>query len=205
MLKFWQKSPKFWLGVNNAMKELQKTEKQKATWVQTEKAAHEAWAMLIIKSPKAATLMHILTSKVGENNAVVISHKILAKLMMVKSVTTVKQAIKVLEAGNWIEVRQVGERGTVNAYVLNDRVAWTQPRENLRYSLFSATVIISDDEQPDRSELGAQQPLRRLPKVGEFQNSIGDGLPPPSQPNLPSMEPDLPATGYQTDIEDFIK
>jgi len=33
----------------------------------------------------------------------------------------------------------------------------------------------------------------------------GDGLPPPSQPFLPAMEPDLPEAGQQFDIEDFTK
>ena len=172
-------------------------------WVQTERSAHEAWADLITKSPSAARLMHILTARVGENNAVVISQRTLAKLLNCH-VNTVANAIKILEAGNWVETRRIGDRGTVNAYVLNDRVAWTQPRDNLRYSLFSATVIVSDDEQPDRDELGNQQPLRKLPRAGELQNPSGDGLPPPSQPSLPSMEPELPATGYQTDIEDFM-
>src|SRR3546814_6743754 len=50
-------------------------------WVQTERAAHEAWASLIEKAPKAAQLMHILTARVGEHNAVVVSQKTLAALM----------------------------------------------------------------------------------------------------------------------------
>src|SRR3546814_11515597 len=44
-------------------------------WVQTERAAHEAWASLIEKAPKAAQLMHLLTARVGEHNAVVVSQK----------------------------------------------------------------------------------------------------------------------------------
>src|SRR3546814_15859217 len=82
------------------------------------------------------------------------------------------------------EVRRIGENGTVNAYVLNDRVVWSGPREGLRYSLFSATVVVSDSEQPDRDTLGKQEPLRRLPPIGERQLPHGDGLPPPSQPFL---------------------
>jgi len=185
------------------MKQMPTKKRLVSNWVQTERSAHEAWANLITKSPSAARLMHILTARVGENNAVVISQKTLAKLLGCH-VNTVANAIKILEAGNWVETRRIGDRGTVNAYVLNDRVAWTQPRDNLRYSLFSATVIVSDDEQPDRDELGSQQPLRRLPKAGELQNPSGAGLPPPSQPSLPSLEPDLPAAGNQTDIEDFL-
>src|SRR3546814_7322435 len=67
----------------------------------------------------------------------------------------------------------------------------------LRYSLFSATVVVSDSEQPDRDTLGKQEPLRRLPPIGERQLPHGDGLPPPSQPFLDGIEPDLPATEQQ--------
>jgi len=54
--------------------------------------------------------------------------KILAKFMMIRFIITVKQAIKVLEAWNWIEIRQVEELGTVNVYVyvIKDRAVWTQ-------------------------------------------------------------------------------
>lgn len=184
------------------MNELKKTEVKRTTWVQTEKAAHEAWAALIGKSPKAAQLMHLLTARIGDNNAVIISQKNLMRLMGC-SRRTIQRALNTLSADRWIEIRQIGETGSVNAYVLNDRVAWMQPRDNLRYSLFSATVIVSDDEQPDHDDLDTLEPLRKLPIAGELQNPAGAGLPPPSQPSLPSMEPDLPETGYQIDIEDF--
>jgi hypothetical protein len=168
----------------------------RGNWVQTERAAHEAWASLITKAPKAAAVMHLLTARVRDNNAVVISHKTLASLLGVRSVTTIKTALAVLEADRWIEIRQIGQNGTVNAYVINDRVAWTGKRDGIRYSLFSATVIASSDEQPDASELGHQEPLRRLPSLfrDEGQLPSGDGLPPPSQPFLGGLEPDLPAT-----------
>ena len=178
------------------MVELPVTREHRGTWVQTERAAHEAWGRLIDRSPKAAKLMHILTARVGENNAVVVSHKTLAQLMGVRSVTTVKAALAVLAEDRWIEIRQIGQNGTVNAYVLNDRVVWTGPRDGIRYSLFSAAVVLSDQEQPDRVELGKQEPLRQVPSLfpGEAQLPAGPGLDPPSQPFLGGMEPDLPAT-----------
>lgn len=168
-------------------------------WVQTERAAHEAWAALISRSPKAAQLMHILTARIGEQNAVVISHKILQKLMGVRSVTTVKSALKTLEKDRWIEVRQIGANGTVNAYVINDRVAWTKGRDGLRYSLFSAAVVLSEEEQPDQAGLDQQEPLRKVPSLfrGEAQLPSGDGLSPPSQPFFDGMEPDLPASNRE--------
>lgn len=159
-------------------------------WVQTERAAHEAWAALMRENPSAAMLMHLLVARVGQNNAVVVSQKNLGELMG-KSRDTVKRALATLKDRHWIEVRQIGQNGTVNAYIINDRVAWTGKRDGIRYSLFTASVVASDDEQPDRSELGQQEPLRRLPSLyrGERQLPSGDGLSPPSEPSLP----DLPA------------
>ena len=164
------------------------------TWVQTDRATHEAWARMSVKSPRASALLHILVARIGQHNAVVASQSVLAKLMGCNRRTIVR-AIQDLVEGRWIEVRQIGDRGTVNAYVINDRVAWHGPRESLRYSLFSATVILAEDEQPDRSELGQQEPLRKLPRLfpGEQQLPAGDGLPPPSQPFFDGMEPALPA------------
>lgn len=172
-------------------------------WVQTERSAHEAWAKLIEKSPKAAQLMHVLTARVERNNAVVASQKTLAELVKC-SRRTVQRALDVLVSDRWIEIRQIGDSGTVNAYVINDRVVWSGKRDGIRYSLFSAAVILSDQEQPDREELGNQQPLRRLPSLfrGEQQLPSGDGLPPPSQPFFSGMEPDLPAVNEDGEILD---
>lgn len=179
-------------------------QKKQNTWVQTDRAAHEAWAKLSIQNPKAGALLHVLAANVGENNAVVVSQRVLAKLLGC-SPDTIKRALSVLVVGNWIEVRQIGDRGTVNAYILNDRVVWSQARDNLRFSLFSANVILDHDEQPDKDFIHDQEPLRKLPKIGELQIPTGDGLPPPSQPSLPDMEPDLPAAGTQLDIDDILK
>lgn len=167
-------------------------------WVQTERVAHEAWAALIAKAPKAAQIMHILTARVGENNAVVVSQKNLMKLTG-SSRRTVQRALDVLSKDRWIEVRQIGQNGTVNAYIINDRVAWSGKRDGIRYSLFTAAVIASDDEQPDRDDLGHQEPLRRLPSLyrDERQLPSGDGLPPPSEPPFPGMEPDLPSKSVE--------
>lgn len=168
--------------------------KTRGQWVQTERAAHEAWAALIRKSPLAAQVMHILTSQVEDHNAVVISQKVLAQLVQ-GSERGIRDALALLRKDNWIETRQIGGRGTVNAYVINDRVAWNGKRDGIRYSLFSARVIVSEEEQPDRQELGQQAPLRQLPGIypGEQQLPSGPGLPPPSQPFFDGLEPDLPA------------
>ncbi|MBJ7527136.1 MAG: helix-turn-helix domain-containing protein, partial [Sphingomonadaceae bacterium] len=110
------------------------------------------------------------------------------------------RALSILREQGWIEVRQIGPTGTACAYIINDRVAWTGKRDGIRYSLFSAAVLIADDEQPDREELGAQPALHRLPDIypNERQLPSGPGLPPPSEPSFPGMEPDLPARSMET-------
>jgi len=178
------------------------------SWVQTERQAHEAFAALIARSPLAARIMHHLVSRVGEHNAVVISQGALADLTGA-SRQGVQKALAILSADRWLEVRQIGSTSSVNAYVLNDRIVWHGDRNGRRYALFSATVIASSAEQPDETELDRNhdlRPLRRLPSLypGERQLPSGDGLPPPSQPSLPGMEPDLPATMLPEDtVERF--
>lgn len=185
------------------MNELSKR-KHRGQWVQTERAAHEAWALLTRKSALAAQIMHLLVARVGDHNAVVISQGTLAALTGA-SRRGVQKALKVLTEDRWIELRQIGDRGTINAHVINDRVAWSGKRDGIRYSLFSAAVVLSDDEQPDRAELGNQQPLRKVPSLygGEQQLPSGEGLPPPSEPSLPGMEPNIPTTSQIDNDEEY--
>ena len=162
------------------------------TWVQVEKRALEKWAKLTFRHQRAAALMHVLVSRVGRHNAVVVSQPILAKICGCNP-RTIRRAIKVLVEQNWIEVRQIGPAGTVNAYVINDRVAWSGKRDGIRYSLFSAAVLVADNEQVDRDTLSEQPPLEQVPYVGEQQLPTGPGLDPPSSPQIPGLETDLPA------------
>lgn len=161
-------------------------------WVQTERKAHEAWAHLIARKPRAAELLHHLVAQIGHQNAVVVSHKTLAQITN-RSIDTVKRALRDLVAERWISVVKLNGPGTVNAYVVNDRVAWGQSRDQLCLSVFSATVIADFGDQ-EESLLGHAD-LRRIPTLypGERQLPTGPGEDPPSQPNLPGMEQELPS------------
>jgi len=75
----------------------------KGTWVQTERKAHEAWALLIGSKPKAAQLMHLLVANMDRRGAVVVSQKVLTE-MMGCSLNTVKRSLKALKDDNWLEV-----------------------------------------------------------------------------------------------------
>lgn len=179
------------------------------TWVQTERKAHEAWAGLIARKPRAAMLLHHLVAQMGHQNAVVISQKTLAKLLGVNE-RTVRRAVADLVEERWIQVVRLG-RGKEAAYVVNDRVAWGQPRDQLRLSVFSAAVVADFDDQ-DEALLGHGD-LRRIPTLypGEQQLPSGPGEEPPSQPALDGLEPDLPhidpetgeihGYGYQDELE----
>ncbi|RCO08041.1 helix-turn-helix domain-containing protein [Bacilli bacterium] len=121
----------------------------------------------------------------------VIPQTVLAKLMGC-SVDTVQRAVRDLVAEKWISVVRLG-RGKEAAYVVNDRVAWGQPRDQLRLSVFSAAVVADFDDQ-DEALLGHGD-LRRIPTLypGEQQLPSGPGEEPPSQPTFDGFEPDLPA------------
>lgn len=161
-------------------------------WVQTERKAHEAWAGLIARQPRAAELLHHLVAHMGHQNAVVIPQKIIAKLMG-RSIDTVQRALRTLEAEKWIQIVKMNGPGTVAAYIVNDKVAWGQPRDQLRLSVFSANVIADASDQ-DAGTL-ERNDLRRIPTLypGEAQLPTGAGIEPPSQPSIEGMEPDLPA------------
>jgi hypothetical protein len=162
------------------------------SWVQTERKAHEAWANLIGRKPAAARVMHLLVANMGEQNAVVVSQKTLAK-MMGSSIDTVQRALRILVDERWVQVVKLNGPGTVAAHVVNDRVAWGQPRDELRVSVFSAAIVADAADQDTQTLDGPA--LQRVPSLfsGERQLPAGDGLPPPSEPALPGMEPDLPA------------
>lgn len=166
----------------------------RGTWVQTERAAHEAWAALINRQPRAAALLHLLVANMNRSGALVASQATLAKLMGV-SVATIKRAVTVLSDECWIDVVRVGsERGGVNAYVVNRRVAWADKRDKQRYAAFDARILVSEEEQ-EAPITDDRPPLTHVPSLspGEMQLPAGDGSTPPSQPSLEGLEPDLPA------------
>lgn len=163
----------------------------RGTFVQTDREAHESWAQLTARKPAASAVLHLLSANIGNQNAVVVSQKTIAKILGFTD-RTIRSAISELEAGNWLQVVKIGA-GRECAYVLNDRVAWADKRDNLRLSKFSAEIIADADDQSERTL--ANDRLHQLPRIGETQLPSGEGLPPVSQPFLSGMEPVLPSTG----------
>lgn len=160
-------------------------------WVQTERKAHEEWSKLCIRKPIAAAVLHRMVQLMGHQNAVVVPQKVLSEMLGVHE-RSIRRAISDLGDERWIQVVRIG-KGREAAYIVNDCVAWGQPRDQLRLSVFSAAIVASADDQ-DAATLAAP-PLRRIPTLypGERQLPSGAGEDPPSQPHLEGLEPDLPA------------
>lgn len=168
------------------------TESTRQTWVQTDRASHEAWSRLTLTSPRAAALMHVLVAHMDQSGAVVASHATLSRLLGM-SPSTIKRAIIDLKAGRWVQVVQLGGKGGALAFVINSRVGWASARDLLPFAAFSARVLAIPEEQDAETLSGP--PLQRLPvlRYGESQLPTGPGEDPPGQPGLPGLEPDLPA------------
>lgn len=177
---------------------------KRQTFVQTERAAHVEWGRLVMSKPAAAAVMHQLIALMDKTNAVAISHSTLAELIGVHQ-TTVKKALKYLREHHWVQVVQLGPRGTVNAYVVNDRVAWADYRDNKRLSIFSARIVASAAEQ-DEATLSTTA-LRKVPIIHPPEQALPSGeWPQGSQPTFDGMEPvaeGWPEDQQQTDLEDF--
>jgi hypothetical protein len=171
------------------------TTSKRQTWVQTERSAHEAWGHLIARSPRAAQLMHHIVAHMDSSAAVVASYATLAGICDY-SVATVRRAVADLKAEHWVQVVQIGGKGGANAFIVNSRVAWAAPRDQLPMAVFSARVLASASEQDQDTLAGPD--LKRIPQLmraGERQLPDGPGLGPPVQPPLSGLEPDLPSVG----------
>jgi hypothetical protein len=168
------------------------------SWVQTERSGHEAWARLSVKSPLAAAVMHVLVSRMGSKNAIVVSQKTLAKIVGVSD-RSIRSAVAVLVEQRWVENVYLNGPGTVMAYVVNSAVAWSQERGKLHTAAFTATVIADKEDQ--KTPAITHRELRKIPMLysGEMQLPTGEGEEPPSQPALDGMEIDMPSIGIDDD------
>jgi len=159
-------------------------------WVQVDRRALEQWASLSSRNPRASALMHVIVARMSHQNALVCSQKLLAKLMGV-STDTVQRALKVLVEEKWVQVVKLNGPGNVCAYVVNSAVAWGEKRDQMRLSVFHATVLADEDDQ-DQGTLSHRE-LRQIPVVIPPEEAMpyGDGEP-GAQTLLPGFEPTIP-------------
>lgn len=137
---------------------------KRSLWVQTDRENHEAWALLALRKPRAAALLHVLVAHMGSRNVVVISQKLLAT-MLECSTDTVQRAVRDLVAGSWIQVVSINGGGTVCGYVVNNRVAWGEDRDRISKAIFQAQVVVDRQDQSDDALSGAD--LRKIPQIVE--------------------------------------
>ena len=172
---------------------------RKQSFVQTQRETHVKWGRLAVEKPMAAAVLHQLVALMDRQNAIAVGQRTLSRLIGVHE-TTVKRALKHLRENKWIQQVQLGLNGTVNVYVINDRVAWADYRENLRLSKFSA-VIIAD--AADQSEITLSiGDLQKVPIIHPPE----DALPAGEYPNgetvyLDGLEPVIEAEPHQ--LENF--
>jgi hypothetical protein len=140
---------------------MQMMNRELSQFAQTDVVTHQQWAKLTRKQPLASAVLHILVVLSNKQNAVVVSQKVLADHLDCH-VRSIVRALKALTEGRWIEVRQIGSTGTVNAYIINSRVSWKAARKSRGLAALTANVVLSGAEQPDRDELGHQPPLRKI-------------------------------------------
>jgi DNA-binding transcriptional MocR family regulator len=142
---------------------------------------------LMREAPKAAELAVLLIRqlKSGGRGVVVASRETLRE-MLGCSMPTVDRALKVLIGQGWVQRIKIGG---AYALVINHRIAWVGDRGEISRAVFDATVIASRAEQ-DAVAL-EPPPMRQFPILQADEDVIptGEGLPPPSQPNIPGLEP----------------
>ena len=179
-----------------------KSQQQGRYFAQVERSALEQWSALIGRQPTAGQVLALLVANMGSQNAVVVSHAVIAKLAG-KSVATVKRALLTLQAERWIQVVAIG-KGKEKAYVVNSRVAWGQSRKQLMLSKFDAAIIANREDQ-DELTLD-ETPLRQIPTLyeGEHQVPHGPGADPPAQTLLEGMGPDMPTRDLPNNDHDDI-
>lgn len=120
------------------------TKGSRGTWVQTERVAHEAWARLATRAPKAAAVMHLLVARMGPNNLVRANQSELAKTVGC-SRSTIQEALYRRRDMKWIHIEEV-ESGAQRVYVVNARFAWFGTRVPMTACLFAAPMDLMEKD-----------------------------------------------------------
>jgi len=161
--------------------------KQPVTFAMVDMAAIEGISDLIHTAPNAARLLMTLIRHMspGSGGVVVCSRETMRELLDC-SMPTIERALRTLIGGQFVHRVKIG---SAYALAINDRVAWVGPRGDIQHAVFSATVIASRSEQ-DAVGLNPGK-LRPVPVIASDEHAIagGDGLPPPSQPELDGLPP----------------
>lgn len=159
-------------------------EENNIDFVQLSRSYLRNWRGLIRKNPLSAEVLMFLIEKMGKpTNAVICSYKTLQESTGYGR-SSIGNAIKVLKDDNWIQSIKVG---SATAYCVNAKVAWQTTRNQMKYAVFSATVVASMTEQ-DKEYIEDKTELKYIPYTSHKDHMIVDDkeqLPPPDQQDLP--------------------
>ncbi len=166
----------------------ERTEKSKrhpADFVQVSRQSMKDIRVLADKNKLSLKILMIIAEKMNKQNAVVISQKTLCQIVG-KGRTSVYNAVKVLEEGRWLKTLKIG---TANAYIVNEKVFWSDLTDKRRYAIFSASVIVSEDEQELSAEDWDAIETKHFPFLGTKTPILigNDELLPPDQTDLDLM------------------
>ena len=114
-------------------------------WTQFNLERTKELMWLGLNHPKARAILDFLVDQMDNYNAVMCSHQVLKELLGISKVTVIR-AIKVLKDHKFIDVLKSGQS---NVYVINDTVYWKSWGNNLKYSKFSANIVLSLSEQDE--------------------------------------------------------
>lgn len=157
------------------------------TWAQINLEAAEDLRGLMRRNRWAAELMLTLITKMqpGGGGVVVCSRETMRELLGC-SMPTIERALRIIIHEGWVQRMRIGG---AYALAINSRVAWVDKRGALPHAVFSATVIASRAEQDEMAL--CPPPQRSIPVVmdGDVPLPAGDGQDPPSQPDLPGIDP----------------
>jgi len=148
-------------------------------WLQVEKKVAQALQGLAIKHPAAMGTLLYLIGNMGRNNALAVSHAVIADKVGIRR-EAVSRAVKLLSERRFVEVVKVGN---LCIYRVNTRVAW-QGNRGERFAHFQADIIAAEKEQ---DVINQTEPLMQLPvlDVGERILVGNETVDPPDQQEMP--------------------
>jgi hypothetical protein len=159
---------------------------RRQTWVQTDRAAHEAWGDLAVSKPRAAALLHKLVALMQPNSNVVVVSMADIALILGCAERTAYRAADDLVDGRWIQ--RVKISGNVYGWAVNADVAWSGFRSGKYEGGVFAAAVVAPRASFTNPRLGG---LRRVPILfppDEKPLASENGGEPGRQTQIPGFE-----------------
>lgn len=120
--------------------------KQREKFAMVEQSALDFYPILNKTNPVAGSIIMVLINLMREkDNVIMVSTKVLEQKTGYKRVA-ISRALQYLESISWIKIYKAGN---ANVYCINSNVAWKTDRDLKHMSKFTATIVLSEDEQKD--------------------------------------------------------